>query len=191
VSRSAADSTLSRRAPDLFGSAPLPDGFVYRPGFLDSATQAALLRSLQGLPFQEAPYRQYTAKRRIVMFEIVPPFLDGLRDRIASWLGWSPSNIAHALATEYRPGTQLGWHRDSPPYEEVAGVSLGTPCIMRLRPRPRAGAAAPPRNQVIKLDLEPGSAYSMSGAARWDWQHSIAPTPGLRYSITFRTPRRT
>jgi len=23
--------------------------------------------------------------------------------------------------------------------------------------------------------------------ARWKWQHSIAPTPQLRYSITFRT----
>jgi alkylated DNA repair dioxygenase AlkB len=189
VSRSPAASTRSRREPDLFGGAPLPDGFVYRPGFIDPPAQAALLRSLEGLPFQEAQYRQYTAKRRIVMFETVPPFLGELRDRIASWLGWSASDIAHALATEYRPGTQLGWHRDSPGYEEVAGVSLGTLCIMRLRPRPRRGEA--PGNQVLKLDLEPGSAYSMRGPARWDWQHSIAPTPGLRYSITFRTARRT
>jgi alkylated DNA repair dioxygenase AlkB len=190
VSRSPAASTPSRLEPDLFGGAPLPDGFVYRPGFLDPAAQPALLKSLEELPFQEAQYRQYTARRRVVMFETVPPFLAGLRDRIASWLGWPPSNIAHALATEYRPGTPLGWHRDSPQYEEVAGVSLGTPCIMRLRPRPRSGEA-PARKEVLKLDLEPGSAYSMSGAARWDWQHSIAPTPGLRYSITFRTPRRT
>ena len=26
--------------------------------------------------------------------------------------------------------------------------------------------------------------------ARWGWQHSIAPTPALRYSITFRTRRK-
>jgi hypothetical protein len=25
--------------------------------------------------------------------------------------------------------------------------------------------------------------------ARWGWQHSIAPTRALRYSITFRTRR--
>jgi hypothetical protein len=25
--------------------------------------------------------------------------------------------------------------------------------------------------------------------ARWGWQHSIAATPALRYSITFRTRR--
>jgi alkylated DNA repair dioxygenase AlkB len=190
VSRSPAGSTLSRREPDLFGGAPLPEGFVYRPGFIDPVAEAAMLRSLESLPFQEALYREYTARRRVVMFEVVPPFLAGLRDRIAAWLGWDPSRIAHALATEYRPGTQLGWHRDSPQYEEVAGVSLGTPCIMRLRPRPAKGAA-PARKDVLKLDLEPGSAYSMSGIARWDWQHSIPPTPGLRYSITFRTARRT
>jgi alkylated DNA repair dioxygenase AlkB len=189
VSRSPAVSTPSRREPDLFGGAPLPDGFIYRPGFIDPSAEAALLRSLEGLPFQEAQYREYTAKRRVVMFETVPPFLAELRDRIAAWLGWSPPTIAHALATEYRPGTQLGWHRDSPQYEEVAGVSLGTPCIMRLRPRPRRGEATA-RKEVLKLDLEPGSAYSMSGTARWDWQHSIPPTPGLRYSITFRTARR-
>ena len=189
MSRSPAGSTLSRREPDLFGGAPLPEGFAYRSNFLDAAAEAALLRSLEGLPFQEAQYREYTAKRRVVMFETMPPFLAGLRDRIAAWRGWLPSAIAHALATEYRPGTQLGWHRDSPQYEEVAGVSLGTPCIMRLRPRPRRGEA--PESRVIKLELEPGSAYSMSGPARWEWQHSIAPTPGLRYSITFRTARRT
>jgi hypothetical protein len=27
----------------------------------------------------------------------------------------------------------------------------------------------------------------MQGDARWAWQHSVPPTPGLRYSITFRT----
>ena len=30
----------------------------------------------------------------------------------------------------------------------------------------------------------------MREASRWDWQHAIAPTPGLRYSVTFRTLRR-
>jgi hypothetical protein len=30
----------------------------------------------------------------------------------------------------------------------------------------------------------------LRGDARWRWQHSIAPTTTLRWSITFRTPRR-
>jgi hypothetical protein len=29
----------------------------------------------------------------------------------------------------------------------------------------------------------------MQGDARWRWQHSIAPTKALRYSVTFRTLR--
>lgn len=33
------------------------------------------------------------------------------------------------------------------------------------------------------------SAYILRGVVRWSWQHSIAPTPALRYSITFRTRR--
>jgi alkylated DNA repair dioxygenase AlkB len=42
---------------------------------------------------------------------------------------------------------------------------------------------------VIKLTLEPRSIYLLRGAARWAWQHSVAPTKELRYSITLRTAR--
>ena len=53
------------------------------------------------------------------------------------------------LINEYRIGTPLGWHRDSPEFNLVAGVSLGAPCRMRLRPYPaaprRPGAVARPR----------------------------------------------
>jgi alkylated DNA repair dioxygenase AlkB len=41
---------------------------------------------------------------------------------------------------------------------------------------------------VVKLALAPRSIYLLHGAARWEWQHSVAPTRSLRYSITFRTP---
>jgi alkylated DNA repair dioxygenase AlkB len=37
------------------------------------------------------------------------------------------------------------------------------------------------------LELEPRSAYALTGPARWSWQHSISATPALRYSVTFRT----
>jgi alkylated DNA repair dioxygenase AlkB len=90
------------------------------------------------------------------------------------------------LVTEYRPGTQLGWHRDSPEYGELAGVSLGGHCRMRLRPYPPQKGD---RKSVLSMELAPRSAYSMREEARWGWQHSIAPTAMLRYSITFRTLR--
>jgi alkylated DNA repair dioxygenase AlkB len=42
---------------------------------------------------------------------------------------------------------------------------------------------------VLNLPLAARSAYILRGPARWQWQHAIAPTPGDRYSITFRTLR--
>jgi alkylated DNA repair dioxygenase AlkB len=50
----------------------------------------------------------------------------------------------------------------------------------------------PPRHRErsIAVELAPRSIYRLDGEARWEWQHSIPPTPALRYSITFRTVRR-
>jgi alkylated DNA repair dioxygenase AlkB len=92
--------------------------------------------------------------------------------------------FGYALVSEYRPGTQLGWHRDVPQFEMVVGVSLASAARMRFR-------AYPPRKgaPTFMLALEPRSAYVLKDEARWGWQHSIPPTPSLRYSITFRTRR--
>ena len=57
---------------------------------------------------------------------------------------------------------------------------------MRLRPYAHEKGD---RSGVLTLVLEPRSAYVMRGIARWGFQHSIAPTTELRYSITFRTLR--
>jgi alkylated DNA repair dioxygenase AlkB len=56
---------------------------------------------------------------------------------------------------------------------------------MRFRPWPPKAAA----RTRCDIELEPRSAYLMQGAARWGWQHAVAPTQELRYSITFRTRR--
>jgi alkylated DNA repair dioxygenase AlkB len=72
-------------------------------------------------------------------------------------------------------------------FDVVVGVSLGGEARMRLRPYP---PVAPKKTDVLSLALAPRSAYVLRGDARWRWQHSIAPTTTLRWSITFRTPRR-
>jgi alkylated DNA repair dioxygenase AlkB len=41
--------------------------------------------------------------------------------------------------------------------------------------------------KVVSIELEPRSAYIMQKDIRWKWQHSVAATKTLRYSITFRT----
>jgi alkylated DNA repair dioxygenase AlkB len=123
----------------------------------------------------------------------VPDFLGKLATRAGDWLGIPHEAFIHALINEYRPGVQLGWHRDSPEYGMVAGVSLAGTCLMRLRPyrtKTKGGTKTFPKD-LLKLTLEPRSAYYFRDDARWDWQHSIAPTPELRYSVTFRTARAT
>lgn len=187
---------------DLFGTAPgLPEGFVYAPEFLAREEEAQLIESIRGLPLTEARYRDYTARRRTLSYggqydfganrlkpgPPVPPFLFPLRARVGAWSGIAPERFVHALVTEYSPGTPLGWHRDVPDFEAIAGVSLAGPARMRLRPY-RPGEKQD-RRDAIALELPPRSAYLMRGVARWGWQHCIAATEALRYSITFRSAR--
>jgi alkylated DNA repair dioxygenase AlkB len=117
----------------------------------------------------------------------LPAWLDPLREKAARWAGLSAQGFTQALVAEYRPGTPLGWHRDVPDFEDVVGISLLDTALMRLRPYP---PREPKRAQVLRLALAPRSIYLLRGPARWGWQHSIAPTPALRYSITLRTPRK-
>lgn len=178
-----------------------PDGWRYRPDFIDVAEEAALVAAIDRLDLVEASYKGYTAKRRVAHFGTsydfgddrlldappLPPALGDLRARAAEWIGTPPAALASALVAEYRPGVQLGWHRDVPDFETVVGVSLLGPARMRFRPYP---PARPARRDAVAVELAPRSAYTLRGEARWGWQHSIAPTPELRYSITFRTRRR-
>lgn len=186
---------------DLFGgTAALPSGLVYREAFLDAEEERALLAAIATLPLEEARYKGYRAKRRIASFgsrydfdanELtpagdLPPVLIPLRDKVAAWTGVAAAHFSDALVTEYRPGTALGWHRDVPQFGIVVGVSLASACRMRFRRYP---VRANPREGTFELALAPRSAYVLQADVRWRWQHSIPPTPALRYSITFRTRR--
>ena len=191
----------SEQQHDLFRREPeLPAGLVYRPDFLSPSEEAALLEAITTLPLQEARYKSYTAKRRILTFggtydfdagELhpappLPEMLLPLREKVAAWTGIPASAFTHGLVTEYRPGTALGWHRDVPNFELVVGVSLGASTRMRFRPYPLRKNR---REGTFALVLEPRSAYVLRDDARWRWQHGIPATKGLRHSITFRTLR--
>ena len=177
--------------------AALPNGLAFVPGFLSREEERALLEAIRGLELREAQYKQYTARRRIASFGAqydfdanelrpapgMPPFLAPLREKVGAWLGIPAPEFTHALVSEYRPGTPLGWHRDVPDFEVVVGVSLGAEARMRFRPWPPKRGDA-----VFALDLPPRSAYVLRGEVRWRWQHSVEATKALRYSVTFRTP---
>ena len=145
-------------------------------------------------------YKSYTARRRVLSFGgkydfdanrlrpglPVPAELDPLRARVAALLGVAPEAFTQVLVAEYGAGTPLGWHRDVPDFEDVVGVSLLNTAVLRFRPYPHEAGK---RDEVIKLSIAPRSIYLLRGPARWAWQHSVAPTRSLRYSITFRTAR--
>lgn len=174
---------------DLFGSAAaarpdLPPGFIYREDFITAEEEAGLLAHIARLPLSESRYHQWTAKRRTVSYggsydfshqsmgpaDPVPEFLHALRARLAAWAGVAPEQFSYGLVTEYRPGTQLGWHRDVPDFELVAGVSLQGVARMRFRPYPPASEVA---RATCHIDLA-----SRSARARWRRGFALALTPG-------------
>jgi alkylated DNA repair dioxygenase AlkB len=181
---------------DLFAAAPAaPPGFAYRAGLIGPAEEAELAARIAALPFAPFAFRGYQGRRRVVSFgwrydfqaealeptEPIPAFLQPLRAAAAAFAAVEPEAFAHALITEYAPGAPIGWHRDRPQFDVVAGVSLLAPCLLRLRRR--VGA----RWERFAHPLAPRSAYLLRGEVRRVWEHSIAPLDALRYSVTFRT----
>ncbi len=143
-------------------------------------------------------YHGYEAKRRIVAFGVdysfetrqvtpgppLPGFLLPLRDRVVELVpGIRSDQFVEGLATEYQPGTSIGWHRDAPQFGIVIGISLASACRMRFR------LTTKDEYEITSVLLEPRSAYVFQGEARTRWQHSIPAIEQLRYSITFRTLR--
>ena len=85
----------------------------------------------------------------------------------------SPTHLNLALTLlRYRPSREL-----VPLPNETGGTSGKFPEV----PEDVKAAAR------VTIEVEPRSIYLLRGPARWQWQHSIAPTRALRYSITFRT----
>lgn len=187
---------------DLFAADEVQSipGLQYAPDFLSPEEEAQLLEVLRTLPLHPAKYKEYTARRQVVSFGGSYDFetntlrpgmalderLVPLRDRVANWLGVDREQLVQVLVAEYAPGTPLGWHRDVPDFEAIAGVSLGNEAVLRFRPYPPDAAA---KRQVVQLDVAARSIYRMAGAARWAWQHCVPPVKAHRWSITFRTPR--
>ena len=171
-----------------------PPGFLYHPAFITAGEEAALVQSVRELAFGEVKMRGVVARRRTAHFgwlygyetwriepgPPIPAFLLPLRDRLAERVGVEADRLAEVLVTEYTPGAGIGWHRDAPMFGVVVGVSLLGSCRLRLR---RA-------TETRAVELAPRSAYVLDGEARTAWQHSIPAARTLRYSLTFRTLRR-
>ena len=183
-------------------------GLKYQPEFIDASEESTLLEHIRALPFREFEFHGYLGKRRIVSFgwryeytgrgelkkaEDIPDFLLGLRLRAASFAQIEAESLQQVLVTEYRSGAGIGWHRDKPVFDRVVGISLLEPCILRFRRRlvrevkDQKGRAV---LQRVNLFAQRRSAYLLEGPVRTQWEHSILRVNGVRYSITFRSLRR-
>ena len=175
-----------------------PQGFVYYPGFINKDEEEKLLEATSGIELHHLLFHGYEAKRKIASFgwdwsfekrtlskgKEIPKAFNFLIQKIAEHLSLSKETFAELLITEYPVGSVINWHRDAPPFDLIAGISLLSDCTFRLRPYDKAKQK---RNAIISFTAEQRSLYIINDAARSDWEHSIAPTKKLRYSITLRT----
>ena len=174
---------------------PLIDGLQYRGDFITPTEHDRLVTELEGLSLAPFRFHGWLGNRKTQTFgwrydfddasfapaEPIPQWLQPLRAKAAAFAGFAPEDFAHALLARYDPGAGIGWHRDRPQFEQVVGISLGAPATMRFRQRTAGGF------RRTTVDLEPRSAYLLSGEVRREWEHSIAPGDTLRFSITFRS----
>jgi DNA oxidative demethylase len=173
----------------------MPPGLEFREAFVSDAEESDLLAGISRLSFKPFQFHGWTGNRETVSFgwrydfnqarvEAAPPipdFLLPLRERAADFAGLAPAAFEQALVIRYDVGAGIGWHRDRPVFDQVFGLSLLSPCVLRFRRRHQAGF------ERFSLDAQPRSAYLLAGGIRHEWEHSIAPLDVKRYSITFRS----
>lgn len=137
----------------LFDIKPeLPDGFSYHPNFITSNEENHLLEFIKNLELKNMQFHEYEAKRKVISFgkgwsfteqrlkegQPIPQALHFLVEKITNYIEISPQSVAQVLITEYPVGSVINWHRDAPPFETIAGISLLSDCTFKLRPHDKA-----------------------------------------------------
>jgi alkylated DNA repair dioxygenase AlkB len=183
----------------LFPIEPIfPEGFQYTPDFITKEEEKNLLAEITKTELHIFSFQGYEAKRKVASFgydwnfeqrrllkgKEIPNAFHFLIKKVAKKLSINIVDFAELLVTEYPAGSVINWHRDAPPFDLIAGISLFTDCTFRLRPYEKSKQN---RSSIISFPVHQRSLYCMQGSSRNDWQHSIAPLTHKRYSITLRT----
>lgn len=183
----------------LFQISPvLPEGFFYIPGFITEAEEKHLCELISTVELHTFHFQGYEAKRKVASYGYdwsfekrvlskgreIPQEFNFLIEKLSNHLSIKSEDFAELLITEYPVGSVINWHRDAPPFDLIAGISLLSDCTFRLRPHDKAKQS---RASLISFAVERRSLYIMQGAARTEWQHSVLPVKKVRYSITLRT----
>ena len=176
----------------------MPPGFVYEADFLDMNEENHLLDEISKIELHTFLFHGYEARRRVASFgydysfekrslskgKDIPQAFNFLIEKVARHTTSEKEHFAELLVTEYPPGSVINWHRDAPPFDIIAGVSLLSDCTFRLRPHPKYRQK---RSAIHSLEVQRRSLYIIRDEARAAWDHSIMPVTSTRYSITLRT----
>jgi alkylated DNA repair dioxygenase AlkB len=175
-----------------------PPGFEYYPGFISPEEEGILLDIISRTELHTFIFQGYEAKRKVASFgydwsfekrslskgkEIPREFLP-LIEKVSHQLSLNKKDIGEFLILEYPAGAVINWHRDAPPFDLIAGISLLSDCVFKLRPYDKAKQG---RGSIVSLPIARRSLYVMKDDARSQWEHSTAPVKQKRYSITLRT----
>jgi alkylated DNA repair dioxygenase AlkB len=185
-------NTLFELQPDF------PEGFTYLPHFITEDEEARLLSGISIIDLHNFSFQGFTANRKVASFgydysfdnrgltkgQEIPRAFDFIIDKVSKQISTTPKQFVELLITQYPAGSVINWHRDAPPFDVIAGISLMSDCTFRLRPQEKTKQT---RNNIISFPVKQRSLYVMSGSSRSEWQHSIAPVKQTRYSITLRT----
>jgi alkylated DNA repair dioxygenase AlkB len=176
-----------------------PAGLRHTDNFIDAAAEQALIARIAALPLQRFQFGAFEGNRRVAWFGYqydysqqrlteagpIPDWAAPIARQAEAWAGLGEGSVRQVLCTQYDEGVGIGWHRDKPHFDKVLGLSLGSSCKFRFRRR------YGDKWQRYTLEALPRSLYLMDGEARSQWEHSIPPVEAPRYSITFRTMKRT
>jgi alkylated DNA repair dioxygenase AlkB len=175
-----------------------PEGFSYTRHFISEDEELLLLEAIRQIPLHTFKFQGYEARRKVASFgydwnfekqallkgQPTPADFNWLLQRLSAHLHIAEKQIAEILITEYPVGAVINWHRDAPPFDTIAGISLLSDALFKFRPHNKATQT---RRNIMTMSLERRSLYTLEGRARSDWQHSIAAVKKVRYSITMRT----
>jgi hypothetical protein len=167
---------MTRPVADEQGSLPgltnLPEGFQYRPDFIDPATERSLIGELQKLDFTPFQFHGFEGKRRVVSFgwrydfnggglkrtDDFPPFLVPIRDAAAAAFGLEGSSLEQSLLIEYGRVHRMA---QGPPrirrrHRDLAPVALH----LQVSPEGRSQVGAPGDHGRTTLCLPPAGSIS-------------------------------
>jgi alkylated DNA repair dioxygenase AlkB len=177
-----------------------PDGFSYVSDFISKEEEIELFKEISKVELHNFNFQGFEANRKVASFgydysfdngaltrgKDIPATFNFLIAKVNKHLSLPANLFVELLITEYPLGSVINWHRDAPPFDIIAGVSLMADCTFRLRPQDKAQQG---RGSIISFPVKRRSLYTIQGLARTEWQHSITPVKQTRYSITLRTLR--